>query len=85
MIGLKEQIHWAGKSLIDYSNAKHTNLTNLHGPQPDHWRHAVDNKDWTTFQKIRWASLGTLSRSLSVLSVYILLLSHVYVSVCMCV
>ena len=32
-----EQLKWAHKCVSKYSNAHHTNLTNLHGPQPDAW------------------------------------------------
>eukprot|EP00456_Euglypha_rotunda_P006610 TRINITY_DN111464_c0_g2_i2.p1 TRINITY_DN111464_c0_g2~~TRINITY_DN111464_c0_g2_i2.p1 ORF type:complete len:150 (-),score=20.27 TRINITY_DN111464_c0_g2_i2:11-460(-) len=54
----EDQIQWAHRALANYSNAKHTNLTNLYGPQPNVWEEAIKTKDWTTLNKLRWSSLG---------------------------
>ena len=53
-----EQLHWAHECLAHYSNAAHTNLSALSGPQPDHWADAVCSGDWAAFNRLHWASLG---------------------------
>lgn len=53
-----EQLHWAHECLAHYSNAAHTNLSALDGPQADHWAGAVSSGDWTAFYQLHWASLG---------------------------
>ena len=53
-----DQSLWSHRCLSSYSTAAHTNLTNLHGPQADHWRDAVASGDWAAFDRLRWASLG---------------------------
>jgi len=47
--------------MIQFSNCLHTNLSNLHGPQPNHWEQAVKNGSVgkeSGFFRLRWASLG---------------------------
>ena len=53
-----EQLHWAHECLARYSNAAHTNLSALGGPQPDHWAAAESSGDWTSFSQLHWSSLG---------------------------
>ena len=53
-----EQLHWAHACLARYSNAAHTNLSALHGLQPDHWAGVMSSGDWTSFNQLHWASLG---------------------------
>ena len=53
-----EQLHWAHECLARYSNAAHTNLSVLEGPQPDHWAGVLGSGDWTAFNQLHWASLG---------------------------
>ena len=53
-----EQLYWAHECLTRYSNAAHTNLSALNGPQPDHWAGAIGSGDWTAFNQLHWASLG---------------------------
>ena len=53
-----EQLHWAHECLAHYSNAAHTNLSALNGPQPDHWAGAMKGGDWTGLNQLHWASLG---------------------------
>ena len=55
---LPQQLLWAHRCLSGYSNAAHTNLTNLRGPQADHWRAACTSGDWSALHQLRWASLG---------------------------
>ena len=55
---VEQQLHWAHLCLSNYSNAAHTNLSNLHGPQPEHWRSAYSEGDWSSLLQLRWASLG---------------------------
>jgi len=57
----KEQVFWAKKAVSEFSKCAHTNLTNLYGPQPDHWADSVKCKNIgkdSGFYKLRWASLG---------------------------
>ncbi|MCJ1297046.1 Nucleic acid dioxygenase alkbh1 [Xylographa carneopallida] len=53
-----EQLHWARECLASYSNAAHTNLSALNGPQPNHWAEAASSGEWMAFHQLHWASLG---------------------------
>lgn len=58
---LREQLRWAWTCVAEYSMERHTNLSVLHGPQPDLWAAAcaaAEGGDFTAFRKLRWASLG---------------------------
>eukprot|EP00466_Bigelowiella_natans_P003626 jgi/Bigna1/73330/fgenesh1_pg.23_\ len=60
-LSLQEQLFWAKRAIKEFSNCAHTNLSNLHGTQPDHWANAVECNDVgkdSEFYKLRWASLG---------------------------
>mmetsp|Transcript_12554 Transcript_12554/g.25571 ORF Transcript_12554/g.25571 Transcript_12554/m.25571 type:complete len:337 (+) Transcript_12554:1-1011(+) len=60
-LDMKQQVYWAMTSVSEFSRCEHTNLTNLHGAQPDHWKKAVEEHDvgkGTGFHGLRWASLG---------------------------
>ena len=53
------QLHWAHRCLSDFSNAPHTNISNLCGPPScAPWQHALATGDCSSLRALRWASLG---------------------------
>ncbi len=58
-ISLPDQLRWSNRCLKDFSNAAHTNLTNLYGAQSDHWSSSISLGSISPeFLRLRWSSLG---------------------------
>ena len=59
---IEEQLKWAKKCLSEYSQAEHTNLSNLHGPlQHPPWQTVLQTQNWDQFNTLRWSSLGCVN------------------------
>ena len=54
----EEQIAWSLRCVQDFSLLPYTNLSNLHGPQPDHWAAAVRSGELAAMRRLRWSNLG---------------------------
>jgi DNA alkylation damage repair protein AlkB len=60
-LDMKEQVNWSCKAAREFSNCIYTNLSNIHGIQPNHWKAAVEAKQIMKgqgFANLRWSSLG---------------------------
>lgn len=60
-LSIGEQAEWSRRAAAEFSKCAHTNLTNLYGPQPDHWADAVKMgcvSPGKGFSRLRWSSLG---------------------------
>jgi alkylated DNA repair protein alkB family protein 1 len=54
----QQQFDWSLRSVREFSNLPYTNLSNLHGEQPNHWKNAVESGSLDTFRTLRWANIG---------------------------